>query len=484
MCDAGFMKYVAESVCRTSDAEGMKIVESVLEGNRGLGGAMRRFRSRAELRRSFSTGRTIGADMTSFSILGYARRRQLVETTLECGLGFSLILRCWPLRYSSECEADSSCILKISVVATQIGYVKLYLRGIARGYSQQLCRCCLVLELKNLLSAALLSFSVSSATRLYIFTIAMSAAHSPLARYVPIAVLAFFLLHRQCAADPPRCYYPDGTEAVGHVVCNSAADNTTENASSCCYGYGNAYCTQNGLCLYGGIVTRTSCTDKTWKSLKCPRVCTNGKVSCPNDGHFLVDLTEDFPLQTANANQAMNLFPCHAASVWQCEWGNCLDNFTLSYEDLSIVARDLQAPDAVNAIPFANNNTKYTPVSAIAAKTASTTPTSSCAAQGNATQSTNVLPVAVGIAIPLGLLLIGALSLAWYYRQRALRSSGSGQRQNGHATNIDRPWQNSQAKQAYVGGIGEMSDTGPMPELKSPGMPAHELAGNGGRNLV
>ena len=224
----------------------------------------------------------------------------------------------------------------------------------------------------------------------------------------------------------------------------------------------------------------------------------------------------------------MNIFPCHAEHAWQCEWGNCIDNFTMTPNDLSIKIRDSQAPDAINAIPFANPGTKFvaandsgssstspstTPSSAsedgspaskpagAAAASSSTSPSTTplsasevdfpankpaeaAAASSSDGVSSEILAVALGIAIPLGLLLIGSLVLLWRYRQRAIASRSP-------ASQGTAEWPTNQTSQTEQSGIwqdapprgyqrtaGEMPDRGPMPELKGPGTQTHELFGS------
>lgn len=72
------------------------------------------------------------------------------------------------------------------------------------------------------------------------------------------------------------CYYPDTTEATGHIPCNATASNTSEDASACCFGYGNDYCLANGLCWFDGILSRGSCTDKNWAAPSCAQWCQEG----------------------------------------------------------------------------------------------------------------------------------------------------------------------------------------------------------------
>ena len=66
----------------------------------------------------------------------------------------------------------------------------------------------------------------------------------------------------------PTCYFPDGTKAVGDYACR--LDTTT---SSCCTI--GAQCLDSGLCKSNGdeSIIRTSCTDKSWKSVGCAEFC-------------------------------------------------------------------------------------------------------------------------------------------------------------------------------------------------------------------
>ncbi|MDI1484940.1 MAG: hypothetical protein OHK93_000074 [Ramalina farinacea] len=219
----------------------------------------------------------------------------------------------------------------------------------------------------------------------------------------------------------------------------------------------------------------------------------------------------------------MNLFPCHAVGFFQCEWNDCSDNFTLVPSDLAIVLRDSQAPDGHDAVAFANpknqfaalNDTTSTTTLVVegsnkAAETAAspsgtqsvsshTASATGAAADGSKSSSTN-LPLALGLAIPLGVLLMAALGAVFYYRRRATKSSAS--RHSNHSpngeisssdwSNSPKPktgWQNegphdssgSAMLASHV--MSEMPDRGPLPELKGPGNSAHELS-TSGRNSM
>ena len=323
------------------------------------------------------------------------------------------------------------------------------------------------------------------------------------------ALLFSALLFDLSTADPPLCYFLDGTVADGQVPCNAAATNGTDNASACCQGVGDGYCTQNGLCLYGGILARSSCTDKSWKSLKCPRVCTNGKLSAVIHDEAILTLWR----ATANVDTSLNLVPCHAANTWQCGWGDCSDNFTLTASDLSIVLRDSQAPDAPDAIQFANPNNPFAAANTTSTSTivtgGSSTSTSPAGqttvvtvssgapvASGSHSNSnkSNTLPIALGISIPLGVILLACLGGLFYYRRRALSSQRTLKKtphssdwsstltpdtRQDHGTWSTAPSAVQPGTRQPTAPAREMPDRGPMPELKSPGMDSHELATSG-----
>ena len=223
----------------------------------------------------------------------------------------------------------------------------------------------------------------------------------------------------------------------------------------------------------------------------------------------------------------MNLFPCHAVGSFQCDWNDCSDNFTLVPSDLAIVLRDSQAPDGLNAVAFANPNNQFaslndtgstttlvvggpsragetaaTPKATASSRTQSalSQSASATAAAANSSKSSSTnLPLALGLAIPLGVLLMAALAAVFYYRRRATRGSTSlhPNRKSKEDTlssdpsNSPKPklgWQNDGPQYSPGGATvaspltSEMPDRGPLPELKVPGMAA-ELS-TSGRNSM
>ncbi|KAF1830908.1 hypothetical protein BDW02DRAFT_650312 [Decorospora gaudefroyi] len=66
------------------------------------------------------------------------------------------------------------------------------------------------------------------------------------------------------------CFYPDGRNATDLHVCLPDAA-----VSHCCRSSDS--CLSNGMCFSSGLgsIVRRACTDKTWKSQECPRICTD-----------------------------------------------------------------------------------------------------------------------------------------------------------------------------------------------------------------
>lgn len=158
--------------------------------------------------------------------------------------------------------------------------------------------------------------------------------HVSIPSVLALNLFLFFLLFSPLLAQQV-CYWPDGTEATTHAPCNSSASNTPTDASSCCHDLAVSYCQSNNLCTWNGAMYRGACTDKTWKSPNCPQQCTGGpSASYPQSPphSFLSNnrrkiLTSPHPAQR---NTAMNIYPCPAVGVWECERaGQCSSNFTL-----------------------------------------------------------------------------------------------------------------------------------------------------------
>lgn len=147
-----------------------------------------------------------------------------------------------------------------------------------------------------------------------------------------LTVTLSLLCTSDVSAEIP-CYYPDGfTIAPLHIPCNSSALGTPQSATACCRNYTNNYCLSNGLCYYDGVLSRGSCTDKTWKSPSCAQDCT-----------------------TERKNASIGIFNCKGQGTYQCGWGDCSTNFT-DPNPVTIILRDDQK-SAATSLPAKESNT-------------------------------------------------------------------------------------------------------------------------------
>ena len=74
------------------------------------------------------------------------------------------------------------------------------------------------------------------------------------------------------------CYLPNGTDinlgyrSSPYIPCKSSS---ISEHSMCCWA-GMDKCLSNGLCYYAGHTYRAACTDPTWKSSSCVKLCSSG----------------------------------------------------------------------------------------------------------------------------------------------------------------------------------------------------------------
>ncbi len=81
------------------------------------------------------------------------------------------------------------------------------------------------------------------------------------------------------------CFAPDGVTIAPNdsfVPCNKLGITQVGVYSSCCLLDGDTdrdLCAASGLCVNGGVVRREFCTDKSWASPACVKVCLDPVVS-------------------------------------------------------------------------------------------------------------------------------------------------------------------------------------------------------------
>ncbi|KAK1823995.1 hypothetical protein LTR12_001528 [Friedmanniomyces endolithicus] len=188
-----------------------------------------------------------------------------------------------------------------------------------------------------------------------------------------------------------QCYWPNHNAAPGnYTACNAAAP-----YSSCCRA--NEVCMTNGLCLQtqelANRLSRGACTDQTFSSTACPKVCDD--IITGNS--LTIFLAYD---DAANNGAFCCVYPYNSTSE-QCQLPTGgsyapfdIDSFQVIYD------RSTGA-----TIPLDGSNPTTTANSSGAAATSTVTTTATATAAG----TSSVAAVAAGVAAPLGVLLLASL---------------------------------------------------------------------------
>lgn len=106
--------------------------------------------------------------------------------------------------------------------------------------------------------------------------------------HLGVAVVALAALTGAAAGQGSSCFVPNTT--ARHLLDNGVNDTyrpcspLSEGHSMCCNTQPGDQCRDDGLCLNPrlGFLWRESCTDPTWQSPRCLKLCINGEA-----GEFL-----------------------------------------------------------------------------------------------------------------------------------------------------------------------------------------------------
>lgn len=255
-----------------------------------------------------------------------------------------------------------------------------------------------------------------------------------------------WLIHVSSA--DPTCYFPNGDIASTYKPCNSTVD---VGASVCCE-LSTSACGSKGLCFgSNGYLYRGGCTDRLWKSGRCPTHCQHGmklSINCTKTKRSGFYRT-DFSVEAARHTYAP-LVPCTDGAItgdfccFSSGRGDSSTRRDSSWRRDSSGGRNsccnqkfsLWNPGDLNGagIPFVPSaGTQSTGLSASSSSSTSTsaplasavTPDSASSAMISVAStpqspSSNLTAVGVGVGVPLGLLL--ALNLGFlFYRERRHR---------------------------------------------------------------
>ncbi|TKA79560.1 hypothetical protein B0A55_02737 [Friedmanniomyces simplex] len=200
------------------------------------------------------------------------------------------------------------------------------------------------------------------------------------------AILALIFVRLAFAED--QCYWPDHSAAVNFTACNAAAP-----YSSCCRP--DQVCMTNGLCLQtqnlANRLSRGACTDQTFSSAACPKVCDDVVTS----NALTIFLAYD---DATNNGAFCCVYPFNSTSG-QCEVSTGgstnpfdLDAFQVIYDRSTGATIPLDGSDATTSV---NSSSAAT--------------TSTVTATATATSKSSIAAVAAGVAAPLGVLLLASL---------------------------------------------------------------------------
>lgn len=204
-----------------------------------------------------------------------------------------------------------------------------------------------------------------------------------------------------------QCWYPDGeTLAISDIPCN------TESSDSACCGP-NSFCMSNGLCFGNGVLSRGSCTDKSWNSTECAQFCTgtDGKIiiarSKVNEhtDKSCTDASAGAPLQPCNGDQG--LFACGTSN------SDCINDentFTITGGN-AILLHQSGKTEPLTVAP--------TSTLAAAAVASNSGPVSTLNKAKNAQFTEgDMIGVGAGVGVPLLLALIGTICVICNQRQK------------------------------------------------------------------
>ncbi|KAK4494146.1 hypothetical protein PRZ48_014444 [Zasmidium cellare] len=175
-----------------------------------------------------------------------------------------------------------------------------------------------------------------------------------------------------------QCYYPDGSPSTD-TPCSTNGD------SACCSS--SSFCMDNGLCFGGGIVSRGSCTDKTWGSEACTGYC---KTDSPSGSIALTPCAD---------NGGSSSFVC-GFNATACDSNTGV--FTMSGGG-SFVLRPAQVQALIE--PVLNSST---------AASASQTTVTSCPSNSPKPEGTYTAAQMAGLGCGLGLPLLFAICAAGF----------------------------------------------------------------------
>ncbi|KAF2761860.1 hypothetical protein EJ05DRAFT_535187 [Pseudovirgaria hyperparasitica] len=226
------------------------------------------------------------------------------------------------------------------------------------------------------------------------------------------------------------CYYPDHSTTSVDIPCN-----TTAEFSSCC-GAG-ALCLASGLCYIDGVISRGSCSDKSWADASCATAC-----------------------QDDNADGGMALTSCGSGTdhKYACGFNTvCTDSNWFTLDNMTdLILRPSQVSAAVVALGTAFHNPTTSSNSSIPSPSPSPSPSESPSAKpadSTGYSAGAMAGVGVGVGLPLLLALAVALFLLRNEKKKNLLYAANAQRVTGTRYNGQTGMQDAQRGSSTVQGM-------------------------------
>ncbi|KAK3311628.1 uncharacterized protein B0T15DRAFT_522099 [Chaetomium strumarium] len=262
----------------------------------------------------------------------------------------------------------------------------------------------------------------------------------------------FFTLFTHLLLCQAICYYPSGDVAPQDLPCNDEAGQ-----AACC---GPAYvCLSNGICMSSGLekqlpnqalYVRGSCTDKDWRSSKCPSFCVDpakghkldggiGIKKCPNrsDDTYHCDDGQPFDCDLLDNVLSFQGTPTVMTTIGVARSTTQLSTTTTTTTTSSLSSATTTLSSSTTPSPTPNSKPTSDPSNSVTANVAPAESSSSpgSSPQPSDSQPSNGLIIGLAVAVPSGVLGLAAAGLTFFWSRRKLKRAANARTQGTTTTN-------------------------------------------------
>lgn len=207
-----------------------------------------------------------------------------------------------------------------------------------------------------------------------------------------------------------KCYNPAGIIDTESLPCNTLADQ-----SACCLP--NDACLSNGMCFgtrdgYPNVITRSSCTDKTFSDEACPHNCVDVN---PNGASIMLPVTTDSNNSSGEATYCCGAF--NSRNDGKCNEPTRGSLYPFPVENANVITNRTDGTQQPLNLTGASQAAQATVTITVVSATPTVTQTESALPQRQ--DNSRVVSVGAGVGVTLGvLLLITCLLLAFQMKRR------------------------------------------------------------------